>query len=139
MKTSKNGKKREEKDWPNQDNPTLFLWYIQYDNRWDGENSWEEMVVRATTREDAIEIGGADVYDQDHIYISIIGTAPEGDSDKCIVCWGIHDQESSWEFLRREIRYETSNRGFIPDELLVYEPIDESDEEPTDDLEPDDL
>jgi len=138
--SSRNGKKNDTV-WHQQSNPALFIWHLQYDNRRDGELCWEEIVVRATTREDAIEVSGMDIYDPEHIYSNIIGIVPAGDEEKVVICYGIHDHEFSWEFLKKEIRYEPSNRrSDLPaDDLFVDEPTEDGDEESTDDLEPDDL
>lgn len=87
----------------------LFLFYMQYDHRHDGTQEWEEMIVRARTTENALKISSLDIYDRDRIYIEPIGTAIS--EEEAIVCYGFHDHETSWGFLKEGIKYVKPTRS----------------------------
>lgn len=72
----------------------MVLVYLKTDNRLDGSNDWEEMVVCAESAEDALACCGKADLPKERVEAEVLGPA-DGDAERGIVCWGLHDHDDT--------------------------------------------
>lgn len=86
---------------------TSNLYYLQVDHRFEGDYSWEELVVCSSTPEEAIKLAKLDPFLdytlQKRVYVELIGVAINREHG--ILCVGDHNSKLSFDVLKEEIRY----------------------------------
>lgn len=70
----------------------LKLYRITYEFREDGDDSWEEVIVSAVNKNDAINACGFTAYPRDQVFCECIGVAGKK-LERGVVCSGIHNYE----------------------------------------------
>jgi len=70
----------------------MVLVYLKTDNRPDGSNDWEEMVVSAESVDDALACCGKSDLPRERVEAEVLGSAGDG-AKRGIVCWGLHDHD----------------------------------------------